>query len=87
MQWIGYFGLSCLVLCWIPQSIDTIKLGRCPINLTFLLFTALGSLSLAMYALSLGNPVFTVLNSLTTLGTIINIIYKLFPRKQRVGAA
>jgi MtN3 and saliva related transmembrane protein len=87
MQWIGYFGLSCLVLCWIPQSIDTIKQGRCPVNLTFLLLSALGSLCLALYALSLGNPVFTVLNSLTTLGTVINITYKFFPRKQREGAA
>jgi lipid-A-disaccharide synthase-like uncharacterized protein len=85
MQWIGYVGLTALVVCWIPQSIDTIKQGECPVNLTFLFLTALGSLCLAFYALSLGNPVFTILNCLTTLGTAVNIYYKLFPRKPRQG--
>ncbi len=87
MQWIGYVGLSALVLCWIPQSIDTIKQGQCPVNMTFLLLSALGSLSLAFYVLSLGNPVFTILNCLTTLGTTINIFYKMFPRESHQGAA
>jgi MtN3 and saliva related transmembrane protein len=87
MQWIGYVGLSALALCWIPQSIDTIKQGRCPVNMTFLLLSALGSLSLAFYALSLGNPVFTILNCLTTLGTAINIFYKVFPREPHQGVA
>lgn len=87
MQWIGYLGLTALVVCWIPQSIDTIRHGECPINLTFLLLTALGSLSLAVYALGLGNPVFSILNSLTTLGTAINIFYKIFPRTSRRGTA
>ena len=81
MQWIGYFGLTCLVVCWIPQSIDTIKAGRCPANLAFLVLSALGSLSLVFYALSIGNPVYTTLNALTTVGSVINIVYKLFPRE------
>ena len=86
MQWIGYVGLSALVVCWIPQSVDTIKQGRCPVNMTFLLLSALGSLSLAFYALSLGNSVFTILNCLTTLGTAINIFYKMF-QAMSVGLA
>lgn len=81
-QWIGYIGLVALVLCWIPQSIETIRLGRCPVNLTFLILSAVGSLSLAVYALSLGDPVFSVLNVMTTGGAGLNIYYKLFPRKQ-----
>ena len=85
MHWIGYVGLTALVVCWIPQSIDTIKQGTCPVNLAFLLLTAVGSLSLAFYALSLGNPVFTILNCLTTFGTAVNIYYKLFPRKPQQG--
>jgi MtN3 and saliva related transmembrane protein len=66
MVWIGYVGLTALVLCWIPQSIDTIKQGRCPVNMAFLVLSALGSFSLAFYALSLGNMVFTILNSTST---------------------
>jgi lipid-A-disaccharide synthase-like uncharacterized protein len=83
-QWIGYIGLAALVLCWIPQSIETIKLGRCPVNFSFLVLSAIGSLSLAIYALSLQDPVFSVLNIITTGGAALNIFYKLFPRKQNV---
>ncbi|MCX6132868.1 MAG: hypothetical protein NTU47_03545 [Ignavibacteriales bacterium] len=87
MQWIGYLGLTALVVCWIPQSIETIKQGRCPVNLAFLLLTALGSFSLAVYALSLGNLVFSMLNCLTTFGSLINIYYKVLPRKSQQGNA
>lgn len=87
MQWIGYVGLTALVVCWIPQSIDTIRQGECQVNMAFLFLTALGSLSLAFYALSLGNMVFTILNCLTTLGTAVNIYYKMFPRKPRQRTA
>jgi MtN3 and saliva related transmembrane protein len=87
MVWIGYVGLTALVMCWIPQSIDTIKRGDCPVNMAFLLLSALGSLSLAFYALSLGNMVFTILNFLTTLGSAVNMYYKIFPRKARQGPA
>ncbi len=82
LQWIGYVGLVALVLCWIPQSIETIRLGRCPVNFAFLVLSAIGSLSLALYALSLGDPIFSVLNIITTGGAALNIYYKLFPRKQ-----
>lgn len=81
MQWIGYVGLAALVLCWIPQSVETVKLGRCPVNLTFLILSAIGSFSLAIYAFSLGDPVFSILNILTTTGALVNVSYKIFPRE------
>jgi lipid-A-disaccharide synthase-like uncharacterized protein len=81
LQWIGYVGLAALVLGWIPQSIETIKLGRCPVNFTFLILSAVGSICLGVYALNLGDPVFSVLNIITTFGAALNIYYKLFPRK------
>jgi lipid-A-disaccharide synthase-like uncharacterized protein len=84
LQWVGYVGLVALVLCWIPQSLETIKLGRCPINLGFLVLSSIGSVSLAIYALSLGDPVFSILNTLTLVGALINVYYKLFPRKDAV---
>lgn len=81
LQWIGYVGLAALVLCWIPQSLETIRLGRCPVNLTFLVLSSFGSLTLAIYAFSLGDPVFSILNILTTVGVLVNVYYKLFPRE------
>ena len=87
MEWLAYLGLTALAACWIPQSIDTMKQGRCPVNLGFLILSLSGSVILAAYALSLGNPVFSILNSLTTLGAAINLYYKLFPRERREGTA
>lgn len=79
MQWIGYVGLVALALCWIPQSVETIRRGRCPVNLMFLVLSSIGSFSLALYALSLGDPVFTMLKGITTLDALINIFHKLLP--------
>jgi MtN3 and saliva related transmembrane protein len=87
MQWIGYIGLTALALCWIPQSIETIRQGRCTVNLTFLILSSVGSFTLALYAWSLGDPVFTILNTLTTLGAALNVFYKLFPREPRKEVA
>jgi lipid-A-disaccharide synthase-like uncharacterized protein len=47
----------------------------------FLILSSLGSFILALYALSLGDPVFTILNTLTTLSAALNIFYKVFPRE------
>jgi lipid-A-disaccharide synthase-like uncharacterized protein len=85
MQWVGYVGLTALTVCWIPQSIETIKMGRCPVNLTFLVLSSAGSFILAIYAWSLGDPVFMLLNTLTTLSAALNIFYKMFPREPREG--
>ncbi|MBM4169968.1 MAG: hypothetical protein FJ215_12560 [Ignavibacteria bacterium] len=80
MELVGYAGLIALTLCWIPQSIETIRLGHCPVNLIFLILSSFGSLCLVLYALFLGDPVFTLLNLLTTLGALLNMYYRLFPR-------
>jgi MtN3 and saliva related transmembrane protein len=87
MQWIGYAGLISLAICWIPQSIETIKQGRCTVNLTFLALSAVGSFSLLLYAASLRDPIFITLNCLTTLGAAVNMFYKFFPRKTSEGTA
>lgn len=80
MQWLGYVGLTALALCWIPQSVETIRSGRCSVNFLFLILSAVGSSTLAVYAFSINDTVFTLLNTLTTAGAVINIYYKVFPR-------
>ncbi len=81
MELIGYFGLTVLTISWLPQSIETIQTGKCGINIFFLLLVTIGSLSLAVYALSLGNIIFSILNILSTLGGLLNLFYKIYPRK------
>ncbi len=77
---IGYLGLICFALAWIPQSLETIKAGRCTVNRSFLALSAVGSLALTLYALSHGDTVFSTLNALTTIGAATNIYYSFFPR-------
>lgn len=80
MQWIGYVGVIAFALAWIPQSIDTIRAGHCTVNGVFLALAAIGSASLMTYAFLMGDLVFSVVNALTTVGALVNIWYKLFPR-------
>ncbi|HXG01539.1 MAG TPA: lipid-A-disaccharide synthase N-terminal domain-containing protein [Bacteroidota bacterium] len=80
MEWIGLIGVIAFALAWIPQSLETIRAGRCDVNLAFLLLAAVGSLSLMLYAFLKGDIVFSAVNLLTTLGALINVVYKLFPR-------
>jgi MtN3 and saliva related transmembrane protein len=80
MEWIGYTGLTALAVCWIPQSIDTLRNGRCDVNLGFLILSALGSAALALYAVLRQDTVFTLVNILTTSGALLNLYFKLRPR-------
>lgn len=49
-------------------------------NLYFLILGTLGNISLMIYAISIGDTVFSVLNAITTFGSLFNLFYKLFPR-------
>jgi lipid-A-disaccharide synthase-like uncharacterized protein len=80
MSIIGYIGLGAIAVCWVPQSLETIRAGRCSVNLLFLILTVLGSICLTLYAIEKADMVFSVLNTLTALGGLINLYYKLFPR-------
>lgn len=80
-RWVGYVGLVAFALAWLPQSYDTVRAGRCAANRTFLILAAVGSLSLTVYALQQGDPVFSTLNALTTAGAGLNLCYSLFPRR------
>lgn len=83
--WIGYVGLIAFALAWIPQSMETIRAGRCEVNRTFLLLAGVGSFALTLYALQQGDAVFSSLNALTMLGALINLAYSLFPRPLSLG--
>ncbi|MCS7230178.1 MAG: PQ-loop repeat-containing protein [Candidatus Kryptonium sp.] len=75
---LGFIGLIAIVICWIPQTYESIKRGYTSMNLYFLLIYFIGSLSLTIYAI--GNFVFFTLNLLASIGSLINLYLKFFPR-------
>ena len=80
MPWIGYVGLVALTVSLVPQTRDTVRRGFCPVNPVFLALSAVGSASLAVYAFTTGDSVFSILNILTTSGALLNLYYAVFPR-------
>ncbi len=75
---LGLIGLIAIVICWIPQTYESIKRGYTNMNLYFLLIYFIGSISLTVYAI--GNFVFFTLNFLAAIGSLINLYFKFFPR-------
>lgn len=85
MNWIeilGWSGFAILIMAWIPQTIDTIKAGRTEMNIAFILMYVFSSLLLTIYSVLTYDMVFIALNGLLTVGSGINLYYKLFPRKE-----
>lgn len=82
IQWIGWIGLLLLLLAWVPQTWDTIKAGKTPVNLLFIILYFVSSATLAVYAFLSSDPVFLVLNGLLTIGSGINLYYKIWPREE-----
>lgn len=78
---IGYVGLAAFAAAWVPQSWETLRAGRCGANRAFLALSAVGSLSLALYAFDRGDAVFASLNALTTSGAALNLYFSFFPRR------
>jgi uncharacterized protein with PQ loop repeat len=80
IEFLGWAGFGILVAAWIPQTIDTIKQGNTPMNIAFIIMYFSSSLMLTIYSVITGDPIFTSLNALLTIGSGINLYYKLFPR-------
>lgn len=84
IEFLGWLGFGILVSAWIPQTWETIKAGSTPINIAFIIMYFSSSLILAIYSILIDDAVFTALNVLLTIGSGINLYYKLFPRKKPV---
>jgi uncharacterized protein with PQ loop repeat len=81
---IGYIGLIALAACWVPQTLQTIKEKDCKANMLFLILNFIGSVSLVLYAVILKDAVFSILNFMTSIGALINILYKIRATKAAV---
>ncbi|RKX50217.1 MAG: hypothetical protein DRP38_01555 [Thermotogae bacterium] len=74
---VGLIGMLLLVSSWIPQTWETIKNKKCPLNLEFVLVYIVGSTLLAIYSYLIGDWVFLTLNSLAALQSGVNLYVKL----------
>jgi len=81
---LGYVGLVAFALAWLPQSLETFRAGFCGANTAFLVLSAIGSAALASYAFVRRDWIFCWLNAMTTLGALVNVWYRFFPRRQAV---
>lgn len=77
---LGWTGFAILIMAWIPQTMDTIKAGKTDMNIAFILMYVISSLLLTIYSILENDHVFITLNALLTIGSGINLYYKLFPR-------
>ncbi len=84
MKIIGLIGLIAIVACWIPQTFEVLRTGRASMKLSFLILYFVGSIALTIYAI--GDPIFITLNLLTTVGSAINLYFKIFPRKPELSS-
>ncbi|HII66588.1 MULTISPECIES: lipid-A-disaccharide synthase N-terminal domain-containing protein [Thermococcus] len=74
---VGLIGMLLLVSSWAPQTLETIKNKKCPLNLEFIIIYVTASLLLTIYSYLIRDPVFLALNSLAALQSGINLYVKL----------
>jgi MtN3 and saliva related transmembrane protein len=74
----GWIGMACIVLCWIPQTLETLRNRQCKVNRAFLLLTTVGACSLAIHAVFLQDLPFIILNGVATIGSGINLFYAFY---------
>lgn len=82
IELLGWIGFGLLVMAWVPQTRETIKAGYTRTNLVFILLYVTASLILTIYSILIDDAVFMALNGTLTIGSSINLYYKLFPQKQ-----
>jgi len=79
---LGWVGFGILIAAWIPQTWDTVKKGETHLHIAFIIMYFTSSIILTAYSVIIEDTVFIALNLLLSLGSGINLYFKLFPRKQ-----
>ncbi|MGB9638892.1 MAG: hypothetical protein ACP5RD_01360 [bacterium] len=80
---IGLIGMIILVSSWIPQTIETIKSKKCPLNINFILLYTFSSLLLTIYSFLIKDIIFFILNLLAFIQSFINLYVKLVYENKR----
>lgn len=77
LQYLGVIGLVLIAIGWIPEIIEIIKTKKNNLNLKFNILYVLGSLALVIYAVSINDLVFILLNGFAFLMSGIGLLYKI----------
>lgn len=77
LGYLGILGLILIALAWIPETLEIIKKKRNNLNLKFNILYVLGSLALVIYAVSINDLVFILLNGFAFLMSGIGLLYKI----------
>ncbi|MEM2974004.1 MAG: lipid-A-disaccharide synthase N-terminal domain-containing protein [Candidatus Micrarchaeia archaeon] len=82
---VGILGLVLILVAWIPQTIETIKMRKTGMRREFILLYLLGSTFLIGYSFLLDDFVFVILNTGAVVIAFINLYYSLMhqPRSER----
>lgn len=81
--WIGWLGLTLLVVSWIPGARETLKRGRTDEHPFFLTTYALSCLLLLAYSIELGDGPFSLLNAVALLLVGVQVYFRFWPRKPK----
>jgi len=79
-QLIGLLGMLLLVSAWVPQTLETIRTRRCPLNMKFIVIYVTASTLLTVYSYIIGDWIFFALNFLAALQSAINLAVKLMEK-------
>jgi len=75
--WIGLLGMLLLVSAWVPQTIETIRTKKCPLNFRFVLIYVMAASLLTVYSYLIRDWIFLTLNGLSAFQSGINLLIKI----------
>ncbi len=70
---VGVFGALCIVIAWVPETLQTLRTKKTGLSLGFNIIYIIGSAALTWYSITLGDMVFIVLNCIATALSLINL--------------
>jgi len=74
---VGILGMILLVGSWVPQTVETVKHHRCPLNMEFIIAYVAAASLLTVYSYVKRDWIFFTLNFLAALQSSINMAVKL----------
>lgn len=78
---IGIIGMALIIIAWVPETIRTLRTKKTGLELRFNIIYVLGSLLLTVYAITIQDIIFTTLNAILFLISLLNLRYTLRERE------